>query len=223
MRLNPSQEVTAADIINTYPEAELAHLIKTYGEDGYCHQIARHIVQQRPIQTARHLAQTIDQAIGKRRGRIHPATRTFQALRIVVNHELEHLEAALKQAINLLGFEGRLVVISYHSLEDRIVKQFMQQESKDCICPPSTPTCVCRHEAGLRLINKRVITPSLVEVQHNPRSRSARLRAAERIVIPEEQYKTMENLCFSVGIEAEGWRRPALLKKIRGTFIALEI
>jgi len=221
MRLSPSQEVTAADIINISAEAELAHLIKTYGEEGYSHQIAHHIVQKRPIKTTLQLARTIELAIGGRKGRIHPATRTFQALRIAVNHELEHLEAALKQAINLLGFDGRLVVISYHSLEDRIVKQFMHQESRDCICPPSTPTCVCQHTACLRLIAKKVITPSPMEVQLNPRSRSAKLRAAERIITQDEYHNTTERLCFSVVANGGGWRRPALLKRLRRTFSVL--
>lgn len=218
MRLNPSQEVTAADIINTSSETELTHLIKTYGEEGYSHQIAHRIVQERPIKTTLHLARTIEQAIGRRRGKIHPATKTFQALRIVVNQELEHLEAALKQAINLLGFEGRLVVISYHSLEDRIVKQFMQRESRDCICPPGTPTCVCQHNASLRLVRRKVVTPSPEEIMLNPRSRSARLRVAEHIITQDEQYKTIEKLCFSVGVGTNGWKRPILLKKLRQTF-----
>ena len=220
MRLSPDQEVTAADIINTYSESELAHLIKTYGEESHSHKIARRIVQERPIKTTLQLARTIEQVIGGRRGKIHPATRTFQALRIAVNYELEHLEAALKQAIDLLGFEGRLVVISYHSLEDRIVKQFMQQESKDCICPPGTPTCICGHTARLRLIKKKVITPSLAEVQLNPRSRSAKLRVAEHISTQaqDEQYKTIEKLCFSVGVETGGWRNPTMLKKLRLAF-----
>ncbi len=221
MRFSPSQEVTAADIINTSSEAELAHLIKTYGEEGHSHQIAHRVVQERPINTTLQLVRTIEQAVGGRRGRLHPATKTFQALRIAVNHELEHLEAALKQAINLLGFEGRLVVISYHSLEDRIVKQLMQQESKDCICPPSTPICVCGHKASLRLINKRVITPSPAEIQLNPRSRSAKLRAAERIITRDEYYRTTEEHSFSVQLNAEGWRRPALLKKLRVAFSAV--
>ena len=218
MRLSPNQEVTAADIINISSETELAHLIKTYGEEGYSHQISHHIVRQRPIKTTLQLARTIEQAIGSRRDRIHPATRTFQALRIAVNHEFEHLQAALKQAINLLGFEGRLVVISYHSLEDRIVKQFMQQESKGCICPPGTPTCICRHTACLRLISKKVITPSPAEVQLNPRSRSAKLRVAERIITQDEYHNTAERLCFSVVVNGGGWRRPALLKRLRSTF-----
>ncbi len=220
MRLSPSQMVTAADIVNTSSEAELAHLIKAYGEERYSRRIAHHIVKARPIKTTLQLTQAIEQAIGSKRGRIHPATRTFQALRIAVNRELEHLEAALKQVINLLGFEGRLVVISYHSLEDRIVKQIMQQEAKDCICPPGTPTCICGHSACLRLINKKVITPSLAEVQRNPHSRSAKLRAAERLIIQDEQYTTIENekLCFPVGVKNNGWRRPTLLKKLRQTF-----
>ncbi len=216
MRLNPGQEVTAADIINTYSESELAHLIKRYGEEGHSRRIAHYIVQERPIKTTLHLVRTVEWAIGSRRGRIHPATRTFQALRIAVNHELENLEIALKQAVNLLGFESRLVVISYHSLEDRIVKQFMQRESKGCICPPDAPTCVCQHIPSLRLINKKVITPSPAEVQLNPRSRSAKLRAAERIINQEEHYKAAENICFF--IETGNWKKPAHLNKLRRAF-----
>ncbi len=218
MRLSPGQKVTAADIVNTYSETELTHIIKTYGEEGYSHQIAHRIVQERPIRTTLHLARAIEKAIGHRRGRIHPATRTFQALRIAVNQELERLEAALKQAVNLLGYEGRLVVISYHSLEDRLVKQFLQRESRDCICPPGTPSCVCQHTASLRLVNKKVVIPSPLEIRRNPRSRSARLRAAERIVTQDEQYKTIEKLCFAMGANTNGWRRPVLLKKIRQAF-----
>jgi 16S rRNA (cytosine1402-N4)-methyltransferase len=218
MRLSPSQEVTAADIINTYSKTELAHIIRTYGEEIHSHQIAQSIIKERPIKTTLHLARTIEQAIGGRRDRIHPATRTFQALRIAVNHELEHLETALKQAINLLGFEGRLVVISYHSLEDRIVKQFMRQESRGCICPPGTPTCVCGHKPSLRLVSKKVVTPSPTEIQLNPRSRSAKLRVAERIITPDEYYKTTEKLGSSTEIEAGGWRRPAILKRLQRVF-----
>ena len=218
MRLNPGQEVTAADILNTSSEDELEHLLRVYGEERYSRQIAHHIVKARPIKTTLQLAQMVEQAVGGKRGRIHPATRTFQALRIAVNQELEHLEEALKQAINLLGFEGRLVVISYHSLEDRIVKQFMQRESRDCICPPGTPTCICGHTASLRLVKKKAITPSLAEVQNNPRSRSAKLRVAEHLILQDEQYKSIEKLCFSVEIKANGWRRPTLLRKLRQAF-----
>ncbi len=176
MRLNPSQQVTAADIINTFSEAELAQLIRTFGEESRGGKIAHYIVRERPITTTLKLAEVVEQATGGRRGRIHPATKTFLALRIVVNQELEHLKSALQQAIDLLGFGGRLVVISYHSLEDRIVKHFLQQEAS-------------REEALLRIINKKVITPSLAEVQFNPRSRSARLRAAERITIPKGEQR----------------------------------
>jgi 16S rRNA (cytosine1402-N4)-methyltransferase len=170
MRLSSDQDVTAADIINTTPEAELARLIRTLGEERHSRRIARYIVQERPLETTLQLVGAIERAVGSRRGRIHPATRTFQALRIAVNHELENLESALGQAVTLLGLGGRLVVISYHSLEDRIVKRFMQQEAK---------------EARLRLVHKKVITPSLAEVHFNPRSRSAKLRAAERISYTE--------------------------------------
>lgn len=175
MRLSPRQEITAAIIINASPESQLAHLIRAYGEERYSQQIAHQIVQQRPIITTLQLAQMIEEAVGGRRGRIHPATKTFQALRVAVNQELEHLQSALKQAIDLLGFGGRLVVISYHSLEDRIVKRLMHQEASG-------------EEACLSLVNKKVITPSLAEVQFNPRSRSAKLRAAERITGPGEQF-----------------------------------
>jgi 16S rRNA (cytosine1402-N4)-methyltransferase len=173
MRLNPRQQVTAADIVNTLSEVELARLIKTFGEEGRSGRIARYIVQQRPVKTTFELAEIVEQATGGRRGRIHPATRTFLALRIAVNQELDHLKSALEQAVDLLGLGGRLVVISYHSLEDRIVKQFTHQEASG-------------ENARLKLINKKVITPSLAEIHFNPRSRSAKLRAAERITMPKE-------------------------------------
>jgi len=222
MRFNPDQELTAGDIVNTYPESELAELIKKYGDERYSRQIARCIVQERPIRTTLELAKKIERVIGRRRGKIHPATKTFQALRIAVNNELENLELALKQAINLLGFEGRLVVISYHSLEDRIVKQLMQVEAKDCICPISEPHCVCGHTASLRIVNKRVIASSPLEVQNNPRSRSARLRTAERIIAQEEHYNIIERLCLTSEIQnnGNGWRRPTLLKMLRTAFEA---
>ena len=220
MRFNPGQELTAADIINTSPESELADLIKTYGEEGYSRQIARHVVKERPIKSTLHLVRTIERAVGRRRSKIHPATRTFQALRIVVNRELEHLEAALKQAVNLLGFEGKLVVISYHSLEDRIVKQFMRTEASDCICTVDTPVCVCGHKARLKLINRRVIVPSQSEIELNPRSRSARLRAAERIIAQDDCYGTAEVENFLSEVKAVAWKRPALLKKLKMVFLA---
>lgn len=220
MRLNPNQQVTAADIVNTSSENELAHLIRTYGEEVQSRQIARRIVNERPIKSTLHLARIIERAISRRRGRIHPATKTFQALRIAVNQELENLKAALKQAVSLLGFEGRLVVISYHSLEDRIVKQFMQRESRDCVCPAGTPVCTCGHKARLKLVNKRVIVPSRSEIQLNPRSRSAKLRVAEGVVTQDDYYGNTGVLNFLAETEAVGWRKPALLKKLEMVFLA---
>jgi len=219
MRLNPGQEVTAADIVNNYSEDELAHLIRTYGEERSSRRIAHRIVQERPLKTTLQLVRLIEQVMGGRRGRIHPATKTFQALRISVNRELEYLEAALQQVVSLLGFEGRLVVISYHSLEDRIVKQFMQRESRDCICPPSNLTCTCGHTASLRLVHKKAITPSQEEIQSNPRARSAKLRVAERIITQDEHYRMVERLCSAPEFKANGWRKPVSLRRLRHAFL----
>lgn len=181
MRLSPDKKTTAEDLVNRLPEAELANLLRLYGEETRSRSIARRIVQARPLHTTQQLARVVQVAVGGRRGRIHPATRTFQALRIAVNDELGNLQTGLEQAVGVLGPGGRLAVISYHSLEDRIVKQFMQRESTDCICPPDAPQCVCGHTASLRLVNRKVITPSPEEVILNPRSRSAKLRIAERL------------------------------------------
>ena len=181
MRFDPKQDVTAADIVNNYPENELAKLLYHNGEEPASRKIARYIVNHRPIRTTLELANIIAQAIGQRRGRIHPATRSFQALRIAVNQELDNLSSGLRQSINLLRSGGRLVVISYHSLEDRIVKQFLSLESRGCICPSGMPACVCGHSPTLRLLTKKAIQPSQEEIGQNPRSRSAKLRAAEKI------------------------------------------
>lgn len=180
MCFDPAAEVTAATIVNTFPEEEIASIIRRYGEERSSRKIARSIVANRPINTTLQLAAVVARAVGKR-GRIHPATRTFQALRIAVNHELERLAAALRQALNVLQAGGRLVVISFHSLEDRLVKDFLRRESQDCVCPPGAPICTCDHHASLKLITRRVITPSPAEIETNPRSRSARMRVAERI------------------------------------------
>ena len=220
MRFNTEQEVTAADLVNTLSEAKLTQLIRNLGEEILSQRIARRIVETRPIQTTFELVRAIDQAVGHRRRRIHPATRTFLALRIAVNHELENLKAALEQAIDLLGFEGRLVVLSYHSLEDRIVKQVMRRESQNCICPPGTIRCVCHHKARLRIVNKKIITPSPDEVQQNPRSRSAKLRAAERIIGQEEYSQITDKERNCVEINGRGWRRPSMLRRLRTTFSA---
>ena len=182
MRFSPAQELTAADIVNNLPEDKLSQIIKTYGEERYSKRIARCIVKSRPISSTLQLASVVEKAIGSRHGKIHPATRTFMALRIAVNRELENLATALKQTVNCLDYRGRLVVISYHSLEDRIVKQFMIRESKGCLCPPETPVCQCGHMPSPKIISKKAITPSLTEIKLNPRSRSAKLRVAERLL-----------------------------------------
>jgi len=182
MRFSPTQELTAADIVNNFPEDKLSQIIKTYGEERYSKRIARYIIKSRPISSTLQLAGVVEKAAGSRHGKIHPATRTFMALRIAVNRELENLATALKQTVNCLDRRGRLVVISYHSLEDRIVKQFMIRESKGCICPPETPICQCGHTPSLKVISKKPITPSLTEIKLNSRSRSAKLRVAERLL-----------------------------------------
>ncbi len=181
MRFSPNQVLTATDLINILPEDRLAQLIYEYGEEHRSRQIARLIVKNRPVVSTISLAHMIEQAIGDRKQKIHPATRTFLALRITVNHELENLEIALNQTIKCLNRRGRLVVISYHSLEDRIVKQFMKREAMACLCPPQTPVCNCGHVPSFKLISKKVITPSPGEVGKNPRIRSAKLRVAERL------------------------------------------
>ena len=181
MRFGPAQELTGADIVNALPEDKLAQLIRIYGEERYSRQIARCVIRNRPINTTLELARIVAQVIGSRRGKIHPATRTFLALRIAVNRELENLVVALKQTINCLAYQGRVVVISYHSLEDRLVKEFMKRETRGCVCPPGTPECKCEHVPSLKLISKKVITPFLGEIKSNPRSRSAKLRVAERL------------------------------------------
>jgi 16S rRNA (cytosine1402-N4)-methyltransferase len=181
MRFDPRQELTAADIVNTFSEQELAKLIERYGEEHHSRRIAQHIVQNRPIATTVELARLIEQVFGGKRAKIHPATRTFMALRIAVNSELQNLELALKQTLNLLRPGGRLTVISYHSLEDRIVKQFMRYAASSCLCPPGTVVCRCGHVPTLKLISRKVIKPTSLEIESNPRSRSARLRIAERL------------------------------------------
>jgi 16S rRNA (cytosine1402-N4)-methyltransferase len=181
MRFSDAQPVTAADIVNTYDETRLAGLLHRYGEERRSRQIARRIVERRPLRTTLELARVVEQAAGGARGRIHPATRTFQALRMAVNEELENLELALDQALNVLGAGGRIVVISFHSLEDRVVKSFFRREAQACICPPGIPACVCDHSPRLRTVSRKAIRPSPAEVRSNRRSRSARMRVGERI------------------------------------------
>jgi 16S rRNA (cytosine1402-N4)-methyltransferase len=180
MRFDPSQGEPAADIVNKASVDELARIFREFGEEPQPRRMARAVEAARPLRTTTELAGVIERAAGGR-GRIHPATRIFQALRIATNRELERLSSALGQAMRILGAGGRLVVISFHSLEDRIVKTFIARESRDCVCPPSTPVCVCGHKATLRPLGRKPVTPSQAEIARNPRARSAKLRAAERL------------------------------------------
>ena len=180
MRMDPSLQKTAANLVNDLTVDELADLLWRYGEKRYAWRIARAIVAARPLTTTGELAQVVARAVG-RRGRIHPATRTFQALRIAVNDELGALEAVLPQAMHVLASGGRLAIISFHSLEDRLVKSFFRQESRDCICPPKVSICSCGHKASLRIVTRRPVVPSATEKARNPRSRSAKLRVAEKL------------------------------------------
>ncbi|MFQ5854498.1 MAG: 16S rRNA (cytosine(1402)-N(4))-methyltransferase RsmH [Anaerolineae bacterium] len=180
MRFDPQQARTAADLVNTLPADKLADILWRYGEERYARRIARGIVAQRPLNTTHDLVAIIERAVPGR-WRVHPATRTFQALRIATNDELGALERALPQAADLLKPDGRLAIISFHSLEDRIVKQFFRESERDCICPPELPACVCGHEPTLRVLTRKPITPSADEIGRNPRSRSAKLRVAARV------------------------------------------
>ncbi len=182
MRLDrATQETTAADLVNGLSEQELATIIYRYGEEHRSRAVARAIVRERPLRTTTELAEVVARAVGRPRGRIHPATRVFMALRIAVNDELGALERMLPQAVTLLAPGGRLAVISFHSLEDRIVKDYFRQEAKGCICPPEAPVCTCGRQPRLRLLTRRPVEPSAEECARNPRSRSAKLRAAEKL------------------------------------------
>jgi 16S rRNA (cytosine1402-N4)-methyltransferase len=181
MRFDPELPLTAADLVNSLPEDALADIIYRYGEEHQSRRVARAIVQARPIYTTQQLAQLVAGVTSGRRPGMHPATRTFQALRIAVNHELEALESVLPQAVSALAPKGRLAVIAFHSLEDRIVKQYFRRESRDCLCPPQQPICTCGHKAVISEITRHPLRPSPAEVAENPRSRSARLRVAEKL------------------------------------------
>ena len=174
------------EIINNWPEADLEKIIREYGEEKFAKNIAKAIVAGRretKIKTTGELTEIIREAVPRKylNARIHPATRTFQALRIATNDELENLRQVLPAAVNLLASGGRLAIVSFHSLEDRIVKNFFRQESRDCLCPPSFPICQCGHKAGLKILTKKVIKPDEKEIAANPRSRSAHLRVAEKL------------------------------------------
>jgi len=181
MRFGPTHERTAADLVNSLPEGDLADIIYRYGEEPASRRIARAIVVHRPLATTIELANVISQAMGGQRGKTHPATRTFQALRMAVNEELQSLEAFLPQAVAALAPEGRLAVITFHSLEDRLVKQYFKRESTDCICPPERLVCNCGHQAQIKLVNRHAIAADDEEVKRNPRARSAKLRIVEKL------------------------------------------
>ncbi len=180
MRFDTSQGETAADLLNNLEEAALANIFWRYGEEKSSRKIARMIVAERPFTTTTQLADKIAQTV-HRRGRIHPATQVFQALRIAVNRELETVETGVMAALELLAGNGRLAVISFHSLEDRFVKQTFRQLSQDCTCPPDQPICTCGGQAKFQLITRKAVQASAEEIAQNSRSRSARLRVIEKI------------------------------------------
>lgn len=181
MRFDPQAETSAADLVNNWPEADLADLIYRYGEERRSRQIARAIVAARPIFTTTQLANVVAKVNRSGKKGIHPATLTFQALRIATNQELDAIERVLPIAIKVLAPGGCLAVISFHSLEDRIVKQFFRRESQDCLCPPRQPICTCDHKAILTELTRKPIRPSEAEIYENPRARSARLRVAKKL------------------------------------------
>jgi 16S rRNA (cytosine1402-N4)-methyltransferase len=187
MRFDASRGVPAAVLLATLDAVELTALFRRYGEEPKASRIARAIVDARqaaPVETAEELAALVERVVPpnpRMPRRTHPATRVFQALRIAVNEELEALQAGLAAALDLLRPGGRLVVLSYHSLEDRIVKRLFQAERRGCVCPPEVPICVCGRNPRLRLVTHPSMTPSAAEIEANPRARSARLRAAERL------------------------------------------
>jgi 16S rRNA (cytosine1402-N4)-methyltransferase len=183
MRFDTTQGQTAADLINNLSQEALADIFWRYGEEQNSRRYARAIVEARPLQTTEELAELIErEAPGwVRRKRIHPATQVFQALRIAVNGELAALEQGLEAAVNLLRPGGRVAVISFHSLEDRFVKNYLRDLTQDCICPPRQPVCTCDVEPVVKLITRKVVMADEDEVEQNPRSRSARLRVAEKL------------------------------------------
>lgn len=181
MRFDPDQALTAADLVNELTKEELAEILFTYGEERLARKIADAIIANRPLVGTKDLAEIVKKVARNPKSKIHPATRTFQALRIAVNQELDALEAFLPKALESLSTGGRLAIIAFHSLEDRIVKNFFRLESKDCICPPEIPICVCGHTARLKELTRRPLRPEESEIDRNPRARSAKLRVAEKI------------------------------------------
>jgi 16S rRNA (cytosine1402-N4)-methyltransferase len=183
MRMDPAAPVTAATIVNKSDVRELERIIREYGEERWARRVAQFIVARRPLRTTRDLAEVIEAAIPRAAWPrdINVSTRTFQGLRIAVNDELGEIEAGLRAALMTLKPGGRMATISFHSLEDRLVKSFFNVESKDCICPPQQPVCTCGHRATLRTVTRKPVRPSEEEVTANPRARSSRLRVAEKL------------------------------------------
>ena len=187
MRMDSSQTTTAANILRKPKDEDLVSIIRNFGEERFAKKIVRAIrkeQEEKTITTTSHLSKIISNVVkNRKKSRIHPATKTFQALRIAVNNELEQIKTALKSAIHLLDNSARIVAISFHSLEDRIVKTFFREEEKDCVCPPKTPICICDKKQTLKIVTRRPICPSEKEIALNSRSVSAKLRVAERVYV----------------------------------------
>ena len=181
MRFSINQTLTAQDVLNTFSESEISDILYQYGEERQSRKIAKLIIENRPLSNADELSDLIKKNIRQTNYKINPSTKTFQALRIYINEELNSLSQALEQSLEILGVGGRMAVISYHSLEDRIVKNFFKKESKYCICPPNIPECDCEHFPKLKIVTKKPVSPSQSEIDANKRSRSAKLRGVERI------------------------------------------
>jgi 16S rRNA (cytosine1402-N4)-methyltransferase len=188
MRMDPSQPLSAETVVNTYAQKDLERVIRRNGEERFARRIAQAIVDRRPVLDTAALADTVTRAIPApaRRTGPHPARRTFQAIRMEVNHELDALTRVLPQCVDALEPEGRMVVLSYHSLEDRIVKRYFTHEANGCTCPPDLPVCSCGAEARLRILTRRPLRASEAEIDANPRASAGKLRAAERIATSEE-------------------------------------
>lgn len=187
MRMDPSRGKSAAELLNELPEKEIADILFRYGEEKQSRQIARKIVAARPIEKTSELTALVSKHLGRGSGKdkSHPATRTFQALRIAVNDELNALENFLFESIRILAPGGRLVVISFHSLEDRMVKQIFKSWESECICPPKMPICTCSKRREMKILTRKPLQPEEKETLANPRSRSAKLRAGERVIQEE--------------------------------------
>jgi 16S rRNA (cytosine1402-N4)-methyltransferase len=189
MRMDTSAPLSAEQVVNHYAERDLSRVIGRYGEERFARRIAKAIVAARPIADTEALADVVRDAIpaATRRTGGHPARRTFQAIRIEVNDELKALETVLGDVVDVLEPGGRVAVLSYHSLEDRLVKNAFNDEAQGCVCPPDFPVCTCGAEARIRVLTKRPIRPDADEVESNPRSSAAKLRAAERLAPPSSE------------------------------------